>query len=283
MIKNIQVADLLDDTANLLDLEESNPFRVRSYRNAAKILREMDKPVAKIVEEEGLDGLKALPGIGQRLAVSIREIIHTGHFRLLNQLERQLSPERVIRRVPGIGEKLAERIYSKLDVETLPELEMAAHNGRLYEIERLGHLKIEGIKNALAGMLGRKGKSSYKKYLKNESAQEEPTVDLILEVDRIYLEKAHKGKLRKIAPKRFNPDRKKWLPVMNIKKKGWSFTLLFSNSARAHELGKADDWVVVYYDNGRVEGQNTIITAGSGSMEGKRIVRGREDECQNYY
>lgn len=283
MIKNLTIADLLDEVASLLDIQENNAFRVRSYRNAAQTIRQLDKPVVEIFQEKGVEGLKELPGIGNRLAGSIREIIETGHLQLLDRLESQLTPERILSRVPGIGEKLAARIYSQLDIETLPELEMAAHNGRLKEIEGLGQAKIEGIRDALAGMLSRKGQSSYQKRAVGESEVEQPDVELILQLDQTYRTKAEKGELRKIAPKRFNPEGKKWLPVMTTKKQGWSFTLLFSNTERAHDLGKTHDWVVIYFDDGKHEGQNTIITAGSGSLKGKRIIRGREDECHSYY
>jgi len=284
MIENKHIADILEETANLMDLNNNqNPFRVRSYRSAAKLIRNMDASVAGILEEKGIDGLKELPGIGKRLARSIREIVQTGHLQLMDKLETQLTPERVFSRVPGIGNKLADRIYSELDIETLPELEMAAHDGRLEKIEGLGRTKIEGIRNALAGMLSRKGLSTYQQRLQRDSDNDKPDIDVILELDRKYREKAEKGELRKIAPKRFNPERKKWLPVWSTKKRGYYFTLLYSNTKRAHDLNKTKDWVVMYYDTGKKEGQNTIITSGQGKLQGKRVIRGREAECHRYY
>jgi putative hydrolase len=64
---------------------------------------------------------------------------------------------------------------------------------------------------------------------------------------------------------------------------GWSFTVLFSNTYRAHNLDKTRDWVVIYFTGHGGEGQNTVITAGSGMLAGRRIVRGRERECAEYY
>ncbi|MGI9174618.1 MAG: hypothetical protein ACR2GR_04810, partial [Rhodothermales bacterium] len=63
----------------------------------------------------------------------------------------------------------------------------------------------------------------------------------------------------------------------------WSFTALFSNSARAHELGKTDDWVVIYFDRGEGERQCTVVTETRGPLKGRRVVRGRERECRSYY
>ena len=87
------------------------------------------------------------------------------------------------------------------------------------------------------------------------------------------------GELPKIAPQRFNPEGKAWLPILHAEREGWHFTALFSNTARAHELGRTDDWVVIYfYDDDHQEGQCTVVTEIRGPREGERVVRGREDE-----
>ena len=108
-------------------------------------------------------------------------------------------------------------------------------------------------------------------------------MDLILQLDAEYRKKAEAGQLKKIAPKKFNPEGKGWLPIMNVRCEGWSFTLLFSNTARAHELGKTTDWVVVYYDRGTGEQKCTVVTEYKEPLKGKRVVRGREKECTEYY
>jgi putative hydrolase len=65
---------------------------------------------------------------------------------------------------------------------------------------------------------------------------------------------------------------------------GWHFTALFSNTARAHELKRTRDWVVIYfYNDHHEEGQHTVVTETSGPLAGKRVVRGRETECRAYY
>jgi hypothetical protein len=109
-----------------------------------------------------------------------------------------------------------------------------------------------------------------------------PSVDLLLDVDAEYRRKAAAGTLPKIAPKRFNPERIAWLPILHTQRDKWHFTALFSNTARAHELGRTGDWVVLYYDDDdHQEGQNTVVTETKGAMSGKRVVRGREAECQD--
>jgi len=106
-----------------------------------------------------------------------------------------------------------------------------------------------------------------------------PGAALLLEIDRQYREKAAAGKLPLIAPKRFNPGGKPWLPVMHAQRGEWHFTALFSNTARAHQLGHTHDWVVIYfYDGDHREGQCTVVTETRGALAGRRVVRGRELE-----
>ena len=82
-----------------------------------------------------------------------------------------------------------------------------------------------------------------------------------------------------IAPRRFNPKGEAWLPVLHAQRGDWHFTVLYSNTARAHELGRVRDWVVVYADGpGHAERQYTVVTPQGGRWVGQRVVRGRERE-----
>ena len=107
----------------------------------------------------------------------------------------------------------------------------------------------------------------------------------LLSVDREYRAKAAAGELKLIAPRRFNPSRTAWLPVLHTARGARAYTALFSNTARAHEFGRTHEWVVLYVDDGRGGGERqfTVITARRGSLEGKRVVAGREIECAQYY
>ena len=91
------------------------------------------------------------------------------------------------------------------------------------------------------------------------------------------------GALRKIAPRRFNPGAEAWLPILHTHRGERHYTALYSNTARAHGLGKTRDWVVLYFDGGRGERQSTAITSERGPLRGKRIIRGREEECADLY
>ena len=95
-----------------------------------------------------------------------------------------------------------------------------------------------------------------------------------MDVDREYREKAEADELPKIAPRRFNPAGEKWLPILHTERDDRHYTVLFSNTARAHELGKTNDWVVLYFGDGSGEQQVTVVTGTSGPLKGKRVVRG---------
>jgi hypothetical protein len=116
-----------------------------------------------------------------------------------------------------------------------------------------------------------------------EDAQRQPPIDLLLEMDREYREKAARDRLKRIAPKRFNPEGEAWLPIMRAKRVGWDFTVLFSNTAKAHDRGKTNDWVVIYYERHGRQQQCTVVTPERGKLQGRRVIRGRERECREHH
>jgi len=162
-------------------------------------------------------------------------------------------------------------------------LEQAAFDGRLQKLEGFGEKKVNNTQVSLEGMLSTSAQRSRKRSGNQKESREEPGIKTLLNVDEEYRKKAKANKLRKIAPKRFNPQGEAWLPILNTENDGWNFTVLYSNTALAHNLNKTHDWVVIYYDKNDQEGQNTVVTETKGPLEGKRIVRGREDECREYY
>lgn len=108
-------------------------------------------------------------------------------------------------------------------------------------------------------------------------------VSEILDVDTEYRKLASKGKLPKIAPRRFNPGSDAWLPILHTHRGDRHYTALFSNTARAHHQGMTKDWVVIYRDDPDSHERWTVITSRFGPLMGWRIVRGREEECARYY
>jgi len=273
---NDAIATRLERVADLLEAQDANPFRIASYRRAARHLREWDRAAAVEFRSGGAEALRAIEGVGEGLAATIAEFIETGRLSLLDRLESEIEPEKLLQRLPGVGEKLAHRLHDALGVVTLEELEQAAHDGRLEGVEGVGRKKSETIRDALAGVLGRRRASRGMA----RPLADRPSVETLLAVDAEYRDGANRGTLQKIAPRRFNPERTAWLPIYHCARDGWEFTALFSNTQRAHQLGRTHDWVVIYYHRDRREDQCTVITAMSGPFAGQRIVRGREDECR---
>jgi DNA polymerase (family 10) len=274
---NQQVADKLREVASLLQQQGANPFRVGAYRHAADTIVQLDRSIKEIFEAQGLNGLKALPGIGQGIAAVIHEILTQGRWAQLERLRGTLDPIHLYQTIPGLGPKLAERIHDALNIDTLEALEMAAHDGRLERVPGVGPRRAAALRATLAKTLGRVQN-------RTRGVLEPPPLELLLDVDTEYREKAEKGQLPRISPRRFNPDGKAWMPILHTQRGNWHFTALYSNTARAHELGRTRDWVVIFfYDDHHREGQQTVVTETKGHLVGKRVIRGREAECLAHY
>lgn len=268
---NEQIADRLEEAAYLLQDQGADRFRVGAYLRAASTVRSMREPLDELLRARGLDGLKDLPHIGETIARAIRELITHGRLPMLDRLRGEADPAALLASVPGIGRVLAERLHDDLGLETLADLETAAHDGRLETIAGFGPKRLAGVRDSLAQRLGRVRVAP--------KMAAPPSVAELLDVDREYREKAAAGQLQRIAPRRFNPTGEAWLPVLHTRRGNRRYTALFSNTARAHRAGRTRDWVVVYGDNGAGESRHTVITAAFGPLRGARVVAGREDEC----
>jgi putative hydrolase len=273
---NRRIANKLEEAAELLERQGANPFRVGAYRRAAATLGSLERDVAGIAEQEGLEGLIALPTVGKGIAAAIWEMVKTGRWTQLERLRGSMEPEALLQTVPGIGPVLAKHIHDELHIDTLEQLEAAAWDGRLDSLSGVGERKLAALRASLGAMLGR-ARATRRRV-------DGPAVALLLDVDRRYRAAAEAGRLPTIAPKRFNPSGESWLPVLHDEQDGWHFTALYSNTARAHQLDKVRDWVVIYfYDRDHEEGQHTVVTETRGPLAGQRVVRGREAECRAFY
>jgi len=274
---------MLREMADLLAVQgDANPFRSAAYRRAADTVAGCSASVVELFNREGLRGLDALPGIGPGIAAAIAEIARTGRWSRLDRLRGTFDPQTAFRAIPGVGPQLAARMHDELGVDTLEELELAAHDGRLERLPRLGARRTAAIRAALTQMLDRARARRHAR--QGPPAQPQVPVELLLDVDREYRAAAQADRLPKINTRRFNPEAKPWLPVLHTRRGEHSITALYSNTARTHELDRAGDWVVVYVEDGaHRERQYTVVTALHGALAGLRVVRGREDECLARY
>ncbi len=271
---NAVVADALRNAATLLAQQNANQFRIMTYSNAAKTIEELPEDIA-VIAARGADALDALPHVGKSIATAIMQLTTTGRWAQLERMRGMLDPEIAFQNIPGIGPAFARLIHEHLHIDTLEALEAAAHDGRLDAVPGIGERRSKIIRQSLASVLARRRllpPSGHK--------LEPPPVEIVLDVDREYREKANSGDLKFIAPRRFNPKGEAWLPILHTEREPWHFTVLFSNTAKAHELGKTADWVIVFYSSDhQIEDQLTVVTETSGPLKGQRVVRGREQEC----
>lgn len=272
---NDEIAGRLEEVARLLAEQDADPFRARAWRRAAETVRGLPRSVAGIADDEGIEGLEEIPNVGRTIGRAIATIVESGRLPLLDRLRGESDPEDLLATVPGIGQVYARRIHRRLGIETLEELEVAAHDGRLASVRGIGGKRLEGIRASLARRLARVRSPA--------RTDARPPVREILDVDREYREAAERDALPRIAPRRFNPEGRAWLPVLHTDRGDRHYTALFSNTARAHERGQTRDWVVVYWDRNGHEGQATVITAERGPLRGGRLVMGREAECRALY
>jgi putative hydrolase len=275
---NSLCAERLRETASLLEAQGANPFRVSAYRRAANTVRDLPEDLASLIDREGMPGLEALPGIGHGIASALLEMTRTGRWMQLERLRGGADPIPLLTTVPGLGHRLAERIHDELHVDTLEGLELAAHDGRLATVTGVGPRRTAAIRASLQTMLARgRPRSTAGRVAPGTTPSNNPSVDMLLDVDREYRERAAADTLPTIAPRRFNPSGAAWLPVLHTEREGWHFTALYSNTALAHQLHRTRDWVVIFfYDDQHVEGQHTVVTETHGPSAGKRVVRGLE-------
>jgi DNA polymerase (family X) len=277
MNSNQSVARKLAEVADLLEIQHAISGRVHAYRRAATTVSQLREPLSDLYQREGGTGLCQLPGIGYNLAIAIRTLLLHGRLPLLDHLRGATDPADLLSSVPGIGRVQAARLHHDLHIDTLEDLEAAAYDGRLATLAGMGPKRIAGIMDALATRLGRVRSAG------PPSLETDSSVAELLDVDREYREAAAVDRLPKIAPRRFNPTHAAWLPILHTHRDDRAYTAMFSNTALAHQLDRTRDWVIVYHDGDRGACQHTVVTSRTGPLQGLRIVRGRESECEGHY
>jgi len=145
---NYEIAQALAAIADHLEIRNENAFKVRAYRNGARSVREMTRPLAEMVGA-GAD-LTSLPGIGKELAKRITELVTTGRTERLEGLEREMPGSVIgLMDLGGIGPKRARELFETLGVTTLTELERAIDDGRLVDVPGFGEKTADRLRRAI--------------------------------------------------------------------------------------------------------------------------------------
>jgi len=148
-MQNPDIARLFDEVADLLEIQDANPFRVRAYRNAARTIRDFPEPIADLVRT-GTKDLTDIAGIGDDLAEKITAIVTTGELPLRKQLASKLPAGLLdLLRIPGLGPKRVKLLYKKLKVKSAADLAAALDKGRIQRLKGFGPKMEEKIRAGL--------------------------------------------------------------------------------------------------------------------------------------
>jgi DNA polymerase (family 10) len=150
-VHNAQIAALFNELADLLEIEGANPFRIRAYRNASRVIGNWPRNLAEASQEEGQ--VPKLPGVGADLSQKVTEISTTGKLKALSEIRRRIPRELLqLIRIPGVGPKRARMLFEERGIRSMRELEKAAKQGRIRGLPGFGE-KVE--QNILQGLRAR--------------------------------------------------------------------------------------------------------------------------------
>ncbi len=148
-VHNSDIAEIFNRLADTLEIEGANEFRVRAYRNAARVVNDHPQAISAMVERG--ESLRALPGIGKDLEGKIREILQTGTLSQLTEEEGRLPPGlRRLMKVGGLGPKRVRALHEQLGIAGVTDLRQAALEGRISGLRGFGkkteQMVIEGLR-----------------------------------------------------------------------------------------------------------------------------------------
>ena len=213
---NEQLADAVKEVASHLQVQGANRFRVEAYFRAVNVLQTLQQPVWEIYELNGIAGLEDLPAIGKSIARAIQQMVRGGRWALLERLNGNDSAESAFESVPNIGPAFAKRIHDELHIETLVELQSAAWDGRLERLSGVGEKRLATVRESLAG----RGRFHYPLVADQDDHDVTGLIPVaeILDIDDQYLFEVRHKTLPQIAPKKNNPTREAWLPILHTER-----------------------------------------------------------------
>jgi len=155
IVTNSQIAEVLSGIAGLLEFQNSNPYRIQAYRNAARGVLELEEPAADIVARREL---LPVPGLGKRLQNRIAELVNTGTMTFYQDLSLQLLPPgaRALMAIEFVGPHIAIRLHEELGIDTPEKLWWAAHRQRIRALPGFGARSEARLKGAAARLIERR-------------------------------------------------------------------------------------------------------------------------------
>jgi DNA polymerase (family 10) len=149
-MNNEEIARRFYRLSALMEIRGDDPFRLRSYRNAAEAIEVWPTPLKQIAEKEGVTGLQEIPGVGKAIAGKVIDLLNRGTFDAWERLTAE-TPETVLdlTEIPGVGPKTAALLHQRFKVSSLPELKAFVAGGGLEMVDGIGAKTAERIKEAL--------------------------------------------------------------------------------------------------------------------------------------
>ena len=145
---NAEIARVFSHIATMLEMDGENPFRVRAYREGARVIESLAEPAAMLAQTEGR--LQEIKGIGKDLEQKIRDLAATGTTDLYDRLTRKYPPSLVaLTEVQGLGPKRVKALFEQLGIKSREDLEQAARAGRLHELAGFGETVEKNILRAM--------------------------------------------------------------------------------------------------------------------------------------
>lgn len=150
MDRNKELARMFDTLADALEFLGENPFKIRAYRKVARFLESFPEDIQKFYEEHGIEGLKSLPGVGEKIALKIEEYLKTGTFQKYEEVKSKV-PDGILEllQIPGIGPKTIKKAHDELGVRNLEDLKRVIESGELARLRGMGPKKVENIKKSI--------------------------------------------------------------------------------------------------------------------------------------
>lgn len=149
-MNNAEIARRFHRLSALMEIRGDDPFRLRSYRNAAEAIEVWPTSLKEIAEKEGLAGLQEIPGVGKAIAGKVIDLLERGTFDAWERLIAE-TPETVLdlTEIPGIGPKTAALLHTRFKVSSLSDLKSFVAGGGLDQVDGIGPKTAERIKEAL--------------------------------------------------------------------------------------------------------------------------------------
>ncbi len=156
-MENLEIAAALKELGDLLEIQGSNPFRIRAYRNAVRTINDLTRPLTAMVEEG--EDLTELPGIGKEMATHIRELVESGELSALEKLGEEVPRSLAdLMRLDGVGPKKAKTLWEELGVTSVDELGEALEADRVAGLSGFGRKSAEKIARSIEGFRKHQGR-----------------------------------------------------------------------------------------------------------------------------